>query len=258
MKIVIVGSGNVAFHLSKAIYNSGLQVFQIAARNSIQAIEIAEQVNSKVTTLEEIEPNADIYILAIKDDALSAIAKFLFGKIDENALVVHTSGSTSIAVLEKYFENVGCIYPLQTFSKQKTIDYHSIPFFITSNLLSVQEILIDIASRISKNFTLINDNQRLAIHISAVFVCNFTNHMMTIGSEILHHHFLSFGILKPLIQETVEKAMKFDPIDVQTGPAVRKDYEVMKKHLDFLKLNPDFQKIYSDISENIIEMNDKK
>lgn len=258
MKIVIVGSGNVAFHLSKALLVADVQISQIAARNIEHAQEIANQVNSGFVTFEHIDPNADIYILAIKDDALPSVAKFLFGKIDENALVIHTSGSMSISILEKYFDNVGCIYPLQTFSKQKSINYQSIPFFITSNLLSVQEILLSIASSISKNVSLINDNQRLALHIAAVFVCNFTNHMMTIGSEILHHHFLSFDILKPLIQETVEKAMKFDPIEVQTGPAVRKDVDVMKKHLKFLKHHPDFQNIYKDISESIIEMNEKK
>lgn len=254
MKTVIIGSGNVAFHLSKAFYNAGINIIQIAARNQEEGIQLAKKINSEYVSLENIDTNADLYLLAIKDDAIQSVAKMLYGKIKEDAIIVHTSGSTSIAILEKYFENVGCLYPLQTFSKQKNIELSAVPFFITANLISVEKQLVDFLSVISKNVSIINDNQRLSIHIAAVFVCNFTNHMLSIGSEILHHHLLNFEIMKPLINETIEKALQFDPVEMQTGPAVREDKLVMEKHIDFLKMNPNYQKIYQVVSESIIEM----
>jgi predicted short-subunit dehydrogenase-like oxidoreductase (DUF2520 family) len=258
MKIVLIGSGNVAWHLGSALKQAGYLIVQVVARNLDAGAELSMMLQCPLVDTEHIDSSADLYIFAVKDDAIATMAKQLFGKVNPAGTVVHTSGATSIAVLERYFDQVGCIYPMQTFSKKKEIDMKGVPFFVTANLLEIESELRDMVSRISEKVQIINDNQRLSLHVAAVFASNFTNHMLAIAAEILHQQYLDFNLLQPLVVETITKAFQYAPIDGQTGPAVREDREVLEKHLKYLQNNIQYQKVYQAISESIIDLNRKK
>jgi len=155
-------------------------------------------------------------------------------------------------ILKKLSGNFGVFYPLQTFSKQKKIKFRNIPFCIEANNKKNENILKNIADKISDKVFIINSEQREYIHIAAVFSCNFTNYFYSVSEKLLKKNNIDFNILLPLIQETTQKIKKFKPSEVQTGPAARNDIKIIKKHLEKLKKNPEQQKLYNLISKNII------
>ncbi len=258
MKISLIGSGNVAWHLGKAFQLAGLPVAQVVARDQIAATELSRTLESTAVGFDQIDPCADLYILAIKDDAIPVVAKQLFGKLNPYGIVVHTSGSTSLAVLERYFDQVGCLYPLQTFSKQKPVDLQTVPFFVTANLMDIETKLVALVKRISDKVLVVNDNQRLSLHVAAVFACNFTNHMLAIAAELLHQQYLDFNLLQPLVQETIQKAFQLSPLEGQTGPALREDLAILEKHQKYLQNNVLYQKVYQTVSDSIMDLGRKK
>lgn len=258
MKICLIGTGNVAWHLGKAFAAAGMEVVQVVGRNQTTAKELGEVLGTVAADFDQIDPNAALYILAIKDDAIPIVAKQFFGKLNPNAIVVHTSGSTSLAVLERYFDQVGCIYPLQTFSKQKQVNLQSVPIFVTANLMEIEAKLVELAKGISDKVLVVNDNQRLSLHVAAVFACNFSNHMLAIASELLHQQYLDFNLLQPLVEETIQKAFELSPIEGQTGPALREDMVTLEKHLKYLQNNVQYQKVYQTVSDSIMDLGRKK
>ncbi|GGF13455.1 Rossmann-like and DUF2520 domain-containing protein [Flavobacterium limi] len=229
IKITIIGSGNVAQHLIKAFTKSeGTEIVQVFSRKkgSLTHLIDSDKIATDFSDLKE----ADLYIISVSDNAISEVSEQLSFK---NQLVVHTSGTTSIDVLNSK-NRKGVFYPLQTFSKDKAVDFSLIPICLEAENQEDYNILDTVAGSISKAVFSISSNQRKAIHISAVFVNNFTNHLYQIGQEICEEHQVPFEILKPLIQETADKIKVLTPADAQTGPAKRHDSLTTEAHLNYL------------------------
>ena len=254
--IVLIGAGNLATQLGLAFYNNGVTICQVYSRTTESAKTLALQLNTEYTSsIEEIQKGADLYIIALSD---KAILPFLQQLKEGKDKFVHTAGSVPLSVFENYTEKYGVFYPLQTFSKQRPIDFTTIPICIESNDAALQEELLDLAGKISGNVHLINSEERKQLHISAVFTCNFANHMYSIGQQLLRKQNLSFDLLKPLILETAKKVQQLDPLSAQTGPAIRFDEEIINNHQNALKDVPDLQKMYRFVSENIYSMHKKR
>ena len=246
ISVVILGSGNVATHLTRAFLKADdINVVQVYSR-TIENISYLKQKTSITDDLENLK-DTDIYIISITDDAISDFSK----RLDlEGKIVVHTSGSVSMNTLNGNFDK-GVFYPLQTFTKGTKIKFKNIPICIESSTEKGLILLEKLASSISKNVFIIDSKQREKLHLSAVFVNNFVNHLYQIGNEICEQHTIPFEILYPLIKKTAKKVTKLSPKDAQTGPAKRNDIKVMEKQLSQLT---DHQKeIYKLLSASILK-----
>ncbi|BDS11792.1 Rossmann-like and DUF2520 domain-containing protein [Aureispira anguillae] len=251
-KITIIGAGNVGTHLAQRLYKCGHQICQIFSRTPSKATALANRVNSQgINQLKELSLDADIYILAIKDDATKTIAEEVSFLNKYQKIIAHTSGSVPSTVFKNHFEHYGVFYPLQTFSSAQTVDFEQLPFCIYGNSPQTQTILKKLAESICPNVYLINDEQRAILHVTAVIVNNFSNYLYHIAHDICTDNKVSFDILKPLIQETVRKISLASPKEVQTGPAVRGDANTIARHLAFLAQYPEYQKLYKILSSNI-------
>ena len=248
-KIVIIGAGNLATHLSMALQNANFNILQIYSRTILSAQTLATQLNTKYTNhLSEINQNADLYIIAVSDTAISEVLK---NKIFHNKFLLHTCGSVSIDVFRKCTNNYGVFYPLQTFTKSIKLNFKTIPICIEANTLENKTHLIYIAQKISTNIYEINSEQRKTIHLAAIFANNFTNHLFNIASQIVKEKNIPYEILTPLIEQTAKKVLNNKPSETQTGPAVRNDKKTIQEHIKMLKNYPDFQQIYKILSSNI-------
>lgn len=249
-KIVFVGAGNLATNLAKAFCAQQIKITQIYSRTEQSAMTLAQAVGASYTTVpEEIVNDADIYIVALKDDALlELMPRILLGK--ENALMVHTSGSLPLSVWGSTLRQ-GVFYPLQTFSKQRIVDFKDIHIFIESNSSRDYSLLANLASKISNEVCELSSEKRRQLHLAAVFANNFTNHMYALADKLLHQYDLPFSYILPLIEETERKIHTLSPKDAQTGPAVRYDEKIINKHLELLSDEPMMQDIYKLISKSI-------
>ncbi|WP_296682316.1 DUF2520 domain-containing protein [Flavobacterium sp.] len=232
-KVIIIGSGNVAQHLIQAFQNkivldSQIELVQVFARNkkSLTHLLDSNSITSDYTQLQA----ADVYIIAVSDDAIAEVSSQL---PFENQLVVHTSGTVPLTTLENKNRR-GVFYPLQTFSKDKAVNFKTIPICLEAENEKDLETLNQIANAISDAVYQINSDQRKALHVAAVFVNNFVNHLYQIGNEICNTNNVSFEILKPLIQETANKIVSLSPKEAQTGPAKRNDITTIEAHQQFL------------------------
>jgi predicted short-subunit dehydrogenase-like oxidoreductase (DUF2520 family) len=253
MKIAILGSGNVATHLGKALIKAGYPVMEVWSRHLNHAKELALALGvSSIATIANINSDVDLVVVAVADDAIVDICAQIPKKA--NRLIVHTSGSTDMAILKSFSDEYGVIYPLQTFSKSAEINFKHVPLFLEANSTSSIEKLKSIAHQLSDHVQMADSKKRAFLHISAVFACNFTNYFYTIAQQILAQNHLDFDLLRPLIQETATKAMLNLPADVQTGPARRNDKSIMNKHLEMLNDYPNWQNLYHLISQDIVKM----
>lgn len=249
MKIVLLGSGNVATHLAKALKAKGEDVVQVYSPNLNNAKLLADLIEAEaVNDLNEVKQNADLYIISVKDDAIETIAKSLK---NVSGLVVHTSGTTDINILSSEVKNTGVFYPLQTFSKGKEVSFENIPLCIEANDESQLAILNNLATKISRQVYELGGEKRKVLHLAAVFACNFPNHLYALANKILSQNGLDFEIIRPLIAETADKVMSNLPENVQTGPAVRADESTLNKHLSMLTDMPELQNIYQTLSDSI-------
>ena len=251
IKVIIIGSGNVAQHLIQAFAKSKkIDVAQVFSRQkeAVSHLIDSEKITSDFNNLAQ----ADLYIIAVSDDAIAAVSSQL---PFENRFVVHTSGSVSIDALDKKNRN-GIFYPLQTFSKKAEVDFSQIPLCLESQKEPDLEFLKKVAELISHKVYEINSEQRKALHVAAVFVNNFTNHLYQIGNEICLENNVPFEVLKPLIQETAKKILTLSPQEAQTGPAIRNDKQTIASHLDFL-LDENQKNIYQILTQSI-QNNGKK
>jgi len=246
--IVLIGAGNVATHLAAAFKDTGRRIIQVYSRNEASAKQLAENIGvSWCCDLKDIIQDADLYIISVTDAAIENIVKELK---TNGCMVVHTSGFKPMAFIKDVSENYGVFYPLQTFSKNKSLDYLSIPVCIEANNDDNLKLLEDLARSFTTDVRLINSEQRKIIHLAAVFTSNFTNAMYGVAEEILLKGDIPFNILKPLIRETADKVMLLNPTEAQTGPARRKDTETMHEHLSMLE-NDDYRELYEKISSLI-------
>lgn len=253
--IVILGAGNVASHLSLALKKAEFQIKCVYSKTIEAAKSLALKVDSHYTNeINQIPVEADLYIIAVKDEIIEEIISHIKLKY---GVIVHTAGSISINVFENRFENYGILYPLQTFSKSRKIDFTDIPICIEANSKLLEAKLLKLAKCISSSVHVIDSEKRKMLHLAAVFACNFANHMYSVATEILNQSDISFDLLKPLIAETAQKAIDSDPIKAQTGPSVRNDQNVIQKHIEMLKNNPEFEKIYRFVSDSIFKLNQK-
>ncbi|KQM64535.1 oxidoreductase [Pedobacter sp. Leaf216] len=249
MKIVLLGSGNVATQLAKALKAVGEEVVQVYSPNLNHAQFLANLIETKaVSDLNDLEQNADLYIISVKDDAIAAVARSLK---NVNGLVVHTSGTTDINTLSSLVKNAGVFYPLQTFSKGKEISFVNIPLCIEAGNEDQLTVLTNLASKLSAKVYPLDGEKRKVLHLAAVFACNFPNHLYTLANEILNQNDLDFEIIRPLIAETADKVMSNLPENVQTGPAVRADENTLNKHMSMLTSMPGLQNIYQTLSDSI-------
>ncbi|MDO4762924.1 MAG: DUF2520 domain-containing protein [Flavobacteriaceae bacterium] len=247
MKIVIIGSGNVAYHLVKAFSEKGVSLVQVFGRNEKALKEISSEFGIPYSTNELAE--ADLHIISVKDDAIAEVSSKIKNK---NALVAHTSGSTSKNVLEGEYRKAS-FYPLQTFSKKKALNYSEIPFFIDAETEEDRQILLQLAQKISKKIMFIDDEKRKYIHLAAVFSCNFVNHLWAKTQEITDRQDIPFEYFLPLIDETLDKIKYLSPKEAQTGPAVRNDEKTLQLHEQIIE-NEEQKQIYKVFNQSIKKM----
>jgi predicted short-subunit dehydrogenase-like oxidoreductase (DUF2520 family) len=252
MRITLIGSGNVATHLGAALKNAGHYIVQVYSPDLQHAALLAYHIKAEaIDDLRQINALTDAFIIAVKDDAIADMARQL---AIHNKLILHTSGSTGINVLMKYTDKAGVFYPLQTFSKSKEVNFWEVPFCIegADNTLTPQ--LIELAHTVSNHVYEVKSDQRLILHLAAVFACNFPNYLYSVAQQLLEQHQLDFNMIRPLIAETADKALRQLPLQVQTGPAVRNDITTMNKHLEMLQYQPLVQQVYALLSQGIIKM----
>lgn len=243
ISVVIIGSGNVAHHLTHIFLKSkNVLVKQLYARSLGKIKSFEDQVS--ITDDFETLIKADVYILAISDDAISQVSSLF----KNDSFVVHTSGSVSISALKNKGKK-GVFYPLQSFSKEKKVDFNNVPLCIEAKENANLLLLEKLANTISKKVYRINSLQRSKLHVAAVFVNNFVNYMYTVGDNICNTYDVPFEILHPLIEETALKIKQISPKDAQTGPAKRDDQKTIQRHLN--DLNEKQQEIYNLITKSI-------
>lgn len=249
MKVSFIGSGNVATHLAKGCASNGIIVKEIYSKSFENAKSLADQCGAlAINQLDQFSTDIDFIIISVTDNAVPEIS---FKIKNINIPVVHTSGSTSINVLESEYHSYGVLYPLQTFSKNKELNIKDVPFFLEASSDELYSSLLKFCSMLGANAKRADSIQRLNLHIAAVFACNFSNHMYVIAEELMKRHKLDFELLKPLILETAQKIQSMSPISAQTGPASRKDNITIDKHLDALQAEKRFFELYKAISEDI-------
>lgn len=252
IKISIIGSGNVAQHLIQAFAKSTqVTVVQVLARNRSAIAQLIEA--SKIISDYKLLVKADLYIIAVSDDAIAAVSEQLPFK---NEYVVHTSGSVPLEDLSDN-NRKGVFYPLQTFTKGKEVNFRTIPLCLESQFIYDYDLLKRVGNAISDKLYTISSEQRKALHVAAVFVNNFTNHMYSIAGAICEENRISFDIMKPLLQETADKALLLSPEAAQTGPAIRHDQTTIEQHLSFLEA-PLQREIYQLITKSIQDNNGTK
>lgn len=250
MKVVIIGSGNVASVLGRLIKKAGHDVLQVLSRSDENSGSLAAELGAEsANNKEEISREGDFYLVAVTDSALNDIDQSCnFG----SKLVVHTAGAVPMDVLKKSAVNYGVMYPLQSLRKEHPVLQGDIPLLIDGNSPGVFSAIEQFALSISSNVTPTTDAQRLKLHIAAVFVNNFTNHLYMLASDYCNKEGLDFKMLLPLITETVLRLKDQMPADVQTGPAARKDITTLDKHLRELSVYPALRNIYLKMSDSIM------
>lgn len=247
LKIVLLGNGNVAFHLHKVLANlSSVKAIQWYSRTPFTMNNVSNKVQivHEITQLEK----ADLYILAVSDDAINNVSKEI---PFHNQLVVHTAGSKAITAIDTKHRR-GVFYPLQTFSKNRKVTFTDIPLCIEAEKEKDLKFLKGLAQEISSNVLEMGIDQRKILHLSAVFVCNFVNHLFSIGAELCETNKIPFTILQPLIEETVKKIKEIEPHKAQTGPAIRNDRRTIETQLDQLN-ETTHKKIYQTLTESILK-----
>ena len=245
IRLSILGTGNVAKRLFEAFMVSGeVKVVQVVGRN--EAVLLSFGYGAPTSSDFSKIKDADIFVVAVKDDAIATVSEYLR---DKTGLVVHTSGSVSMDVLSPKERN-GVFYPLQTFSKDREVDMRSVPFCLEAQRKKDMSLLKKLAATLSETMYEVDSTQRKALHLAAVFVNNFTNHLYYVGQQICEEKGLPFHILHPLIQETADKIEHLAPYDAQTGPARRGDFETISLHLQWVK-ESGMREIYTVMSESI-------
>ncbi|MDR1667609.1 MAG: DUF2520 domain-containing protein [Bacteroidales bacterium] len=250
MQTVMIGAGNVAVHLSKALQEKGNPVVQVYSRSAPSAAALAGMLDTDYTTsVRELRRDAELYVMAVSDDAVPEVLSTL--PLTEQ-LIVHTAGSVPIGVFDKKMHNYGVLYPLQSFSKQHAVDLSGVPVFLEANTPSNLKILWDVAEKIFSEVYEATSEKRLLLHVAAVFASNFTNSLYGVAAQLLQTSGFAFDVLCPLVMETARKAAASgNPVHVQTGPARRNDQNVLCKHIELLAAYPQWQQLYLQLSETI-------
>ena len=251
MKIVMIGAGNLATNLGKALLDSGNDILQVYSRTLRSASGLAGLLGgSPVTDFGSISNDADVYIVSVRDNVIADIVpKLCRGR--EEKVFLHTAGSVPMSLFEGMALHFGVLYPMQTFSKSKLLNFNEIPCFVEGNDDFAFETVNSLAGSISSKVYLLNSEARKHLHLAAVFACNFVNHCYSISSDILAKHDIPFDVMLPLIDETARKVHVMSPKEAQTGPAIRYDQNVIRMQSDMLRNNPLIKQIYEYMSVSI-------
>lgn len=252
MKIVIIGSGNLATNLSLALEDAGQDIVQIFSRTEVHAKELADKVGCSYTSSPDaVLSDADVYILSVKDDALLRLIPAICSS-RQKGLFLHTAGSVSINLFEGSASQYGVLYPMQTFSKNRRVDFREIPCFIEASSPQTLSIVRSLAECISDYVVVCDSEKRKKLHLAAVLACNLTNHCYRLAERVLETEQIDFSLFLPLIEETARKVKTLSPKEAQTGPMVRYDQGVMRMQMEML---PDdrTREIYRLMAESIHE-----
>lgn len=250
--ISLIGSGRLAAALGIGFLERGIRIDQVYSRNIEHAKNLAEKLNAKpLDSLHLLHQHTDLVLIVVSDQAISEIASQISIK---HIPAVHCSGSQEMALLQS-FEKHGVLYPPQTFSFDFRVNLEQTPFFLEANDSQFLAELKELVARISLHVHDAGSERRLRIHLAAVFANNFTNHFYKIAEDLLKEENLSLDILFPIMQETLNKLKLMSPEKAQTGPAMRNDLKVLEKHRELLMNHPEYLKIYSFVSESILNRN---
>ena len=275
MKIVLIGAGNLATHLGKALHAAGHDMLQVFSRTMQSAETLASLLDAEpLTDIAQVRDDADVYIFSVKDSALVQLVAQLCRheadglgedgavnalrkakKGEHERVFLHTAGSMPLSVFKGMAQHYGVLYPMQTFSKQREVDFSIIPCFVEANDEFAQKQIEGMAREISGRVYQLSSEDRKYLHLSAVFACNFANHCYAISQELLEEHGIPFDVMLPLINETAAKVHEMKPKDAQTGPAVRYDENVIGKQSKLLENHPHFKKVYDSMSKSIHGLN---
>jgi len=251
LRIVIIGTGNVATVLGRKFLAAEHEVIQVCGRNALHAEELADTLSATFTTdISQADNTADLYLLAISDSALPAIASQL--KLDKK-LVVHTAGSVSKNILAACSKNFGILYPVQSLRREINV-LPEIPFLVDGNTEDDLALITDFACTLSHQVEHATDEQRLKLHVAAVMVSNFTNHLYALAHNYCLQEKLDFNMLLPLATAIADRLYEYSPVDVQTGPAIRNDGVTIQKHLEVLQQHGQLKTLYTLFTNSIRSM----
>jgi len=257
-KILIIGAGKVGTSLAILLDKAGYTIEGIVSGTQESASRLGKLMGCSFSTDLLTDLNVDFVIVSVPDHLLKEVLGELTS-YDSSTTVIHTAGSYSIEMFPGNTSyRKGIIYPLQTFTHDRRAYLDDIPLFIEADSDETLGLIHNLASDISDQVVHIEYDQRQKLHLAAVFVCNFVNHMYFAGEKILEDTGIRFGVLEPLIRETFLKAIELGPEQSQTGPAIRNDKITLEKHLKLLSFSPEFWKIYSEITDSIMKNYSRK
>lgn len=253
MKVSIVGAGNVATRLGLGLREAGGEVVGVWSRRAAAARTLAAALDVPAAADIADLPQADVCLLAVKDDAVRSVAERV-AAAQPGAILAHTAGSVPLSVFDGLGRDCGVIYPLQTFSKARPVALRDVPFFLEASSEMALHTLRKLAGKLSGSVTLLDSAQRARLHLAAVFANNFANHCFALAADLLRAEGLDETLLHPLIRETADKALSLPAREAQTGPAVRFDAAVLERQAAILANRPTLQQIYRLMSSSIHEL----
>ena len=248
--ISIIGTGNVAWHLGNAFAKAGIEIKHIAGRDQDKTKQLAELLGTKsYGVLEEEIPESDLYLLAVKDDVIRTVFEKIYKK---GRFIVHLAGAIEGNILAMRNNNYGVIWPMQTLSKNNDIDLQHTLIAVSGNSPESQLMLKELACQISSRVIEVSDVQRAVMHLSAVWINNYTNHMYDIAYNLLKENNLSLELFYPLMEEHLTKLKEIAPDQLQTGPAIRGDMSTLAKHKSMLKNHKYWKELYDTLAKSIL------
>ena len=251
-RIALVGTGNVAWHLGHALVENRIPISQVLGRTASAVCQMADELNVPQSGRpEDLNKDTGLCLICISDDAIVQVLEKMKHK---KCLMIHTAGSISMDVFNRRAINYGVLYPFQTFTRGRPMNYRKIPILIEANSTENLKRIRQLAESISDRVIEADSSQRLYLHLAAIFAGNFSNHMYAIAEKLTLEHHLPFELLTPLMEETTTKATAMSPRQAQTGPAVRSNRETIEKHIGLLQDHPDLQLLYRTISDSIMKM----
>jgi predicted short-subunit dehydrogenase-like oxidoreductase (DUF2520 family) len=252
MRITLIGAGRVATQLAKALHTQH-QIVQVYSRNLQHAQRVADKVHTQaIDQVEQLNSQTDLVIIAVSDQAIEPIIQSIKVYLPQ-CLIVHTSGSTALSIIEHHHKRAGVFYPLQTFSFEREVNWSETPLFVEASQQQDVELLTTLANSLSNNVYQYSSKQRQTLHLAAVFACNFSNYCYDMAQQIVDAEQVDFSLLYPLMLETAEKATHNNPQQMQTGPAMRGDQNILNLHQQLLAQSnrADLQEVYALMSEGI-------
>ncbi len=258
MKTVLIGAGNVATHLGRAVKSVGMDVVQVWSRTLASARQLGEALGCSFTAdIDEVVHDADLFIISVTDDALPGVIQALCPS-RRDAVFVHTAGSMPMDCFSGYADSYGVLYPMQTFSKAKEIDFRKVPVFVEASNDETMNAVKGFAEKITDSVYRLDSEGRKWLHLAAVFACNFSNYCCSVAYDMLQKRGIPFSVMMPLVAETAGKLSTLTPREAQTGPAARGDVKLMEEQEKLLACDDNLAQIYRLVSQGIMRNRNKE